>query len=266
MAIDRIILADPSLFMMNINDDNFLKSIRFVLVETSLSGNLGAVARALKTMGLFQLACVQARCTVDAQALARAAGADDVLASATWHETLIDALHDCQFVVGASARLRHIEWPILTPNVMAQRLLTEVQHGSVAIVLGREQSGLTNEELAYCHYLVHIPTNPEFNSLNLGAAAQVLAYEIRQAWLSQQQPSIPSPSADISRELATSAEMNGFFQHLMETLTILGFAHPRQSQKLQQRLHRLFNRARLDRTEINILRGILNAASHRRHE
>jgi tRNA (cytidine32/uridine32-2'-O)-methyltransferase len=245
-----------------------LARIRFVLVETSLTGNIGAVARAMKNMGLTQLALVRPRHLPDAEALARAAGADDLLAAATVHETLADALTGCRLVIGSSARLRSVEWPQVDPRGCAEHLLAEAGEGDVALLLGRESSGLTNEELGCCHFLAHIPTSPAFSSLNIAAAAQVFAYELRQVALRG------AADADASREprpvtvteapLATADEMEGFYGHLERTLVAIGYADPAQSARLKRRLRRLFNRARPDRTELNILRGVLSAAEGRK--
>ncbi|WPL15366.1 tRNA (cytidine/uridine-2'-O-)-methyltransferase TrmJ [Thiorhodovibrio winogradskyi] len=241
-----------------------LARIRFVLVETSLTGNQGAVARAMKTMGLEQLALVNPRHAPDAEALARAAGADDILQRTRIHDSLPGALGDCRLVIGASARRRAIEWPLLSPAAAARHLLEEAARGPVALVLGRESSGLSNDELAHCHYLTQIPANPAFSSLNLAAAAQVFAYEIRQAWLAENAahdtaPDAPPTAARETLDTASAEDMAGFFEHLRETLIRVGFAKPEQSHKLLRRLRRLFNRARPDRTELNILRGMLKA-------
>lgn len=240
-----------------------LARIRFVLVETSLTANQGAVARAMKTMGLEQLALVNPRRAPDAKALARAAGADDILEHAHIHDSLAVALGDCRLVIGASARCRSIAWPMLSPAEAARQLLHEAAHGPVALVLGRESSGLSNDELAHCHYLTQIPANPAFSSLNLAAAAQVFAYEIRQAWLAATLADIDPGAASVATqdapEFASAEDMAGFFEHLRETLIRVGFAKPEQSHKLLRRLRRLFNRARPERTELNILRGMLKA-------
>jgi tRNA (cytidine32/uridine32-2'-O)-methyltransferase len=236
-----------------------LSRIRCVLVETTHTGNLGAAARAMKTMGLPHLALVNPKSPPDAEALARASGADDLLARATIHPDLVSALAGCRLVIGASARLRSLEWPLLEPPEAAQRLLAEAAQGEVALVFGRESSGLTNTELARCHFLVHIPTNPEFSSLNLAAAVQVLAYEIRRAWREGRGERILDPP----RDLATAEALEGLNAHLAQTLVDLGFADPAQSHRLLMRLRRLFNRARPDWVEINILRGILSAAQGR---
>lgn len=237
-----------------------LARIRVVLVETTHTGNIGAVARAMKTMGLSRLELVAPRHLPDAEALARASGADNLLEHAGIHATLVDALAGCRLVIGASARLRTIEWPLLEPPECAQRLLDDAAAGEVALVFGRESSGLTNSELARCHALVHIPTNPGFSSLNIAAATQVLAYEIRRAARAQQGERFIDPP----RDLATAEEMESFYGHLAETLLAVRFGDPEQSHKLMRRLRRLFNRASPDRVEMNILRGILSAAQGRK--
>jgi tRNA (cytidine32/uridine32-2'-O)-methyltransferase len=245
--------------------DARLGRIRFVLVETSLTGNIGAVARAMKNMGLSRLALVRPRRLPDADAFARAAGADDLLGAASVHETLPEALAGCRLAIGSSARARTVEWPLVDPPGCARLLLDEATAGDVALVLGRESSGLTNDELASCNYLVQIPTNPDFSSLNVAAAAQVFAYEIRRTLLSGADRSMqPTEPGDSDQAPATLEQMEGFYNHLLRALIALGFADPDQSRKLQRRLRRLFNRARPDRTELNILRGILSAAEGRK--
>jgi len=239
-----------------------LARIRFVLVETSLSGNIGAVARAMKNMGLSRLALVRpkagAQGFADAEALARASGADDLLQAATVHENLAEALAGCRLVLGSSARLRSLEWPRLDAAAGGERLVAEAVHGDVALVLGRERTGLSNDELALCHFLVQIPTNPDFSSLNVAAAAQVFAYEVRRHLLSGGDGAGALLGVDDSRpDLATADEMDGFHEHLLRTLIRSGYADAEQCATLSRRLRRLFHRARPDRTEVNILRGIL---------
>ena len=253
--------------------DSLLGRIRFVLTETSLSGNIGAVARAMKNMGLSRLELVRPRRFPDADAVARASGADDLLSASGVHDDLASALDGCRLVVGTSARLRSVPWPQLDPQQCARVLLDEADQGDVALIFGRESSGLTNDELGACHYLAHIPSDPAFSSLNIAAAAQVFAYEIRRTLLEQGTVAATSHSATSGAcpdraevaDLATADEMEGFYGHLAQTLTVIGFADPEQSSKLQRRLRRLFNRARPDRTEVNILRGILSAAQGRKH-
>ncbi len=250
---------------MTASADPTLARIRFVLVETTHTGNLGAAARAMKTMGLARLELVRPRHPPDAEALARAAGADDLLARAGIHADLVDALAGCRLVIGSSARRRSLEWPLLEPPEAAQRLLAEAAAGEVALVFGRESSGLTNEELAHCHFLVHIPTNPGFSSLNLAAAVQVLAYEVRRTWRAAGQRATPGTTG---RGAPGPGHRGGLGRtstsHLAQTLVDIGFRAPEQSAKLLLRLRRLFNRARPDRVELNILRGILSAAQGRK--
>jgi tRNA (cytidine32/uridine32-2'-O)-methyltransferase len=243
---------------MNAGNPDWLDRIRIVLVETTHSGNIGAVARSMKTMGLTRLDLVRPRHLRNAEALARASGADDVLARAQVHEGLTDALCGCRLVVGASARRRTVEWPLLDPRECADRLVGQAGQGDVALVFGRESSGLTNEELAVCRYLVRIPTNPAFSSLNLAAAVQVLSYEIYlRACRSPGEVAAERPEP---RDLATVEAMEGFYGHLAQALVDIGFSDPEQSGKLLRRLRRLFHRAQPDWVELNILRGILSAA------
>lgn len=194
-----------------------------------------------------------------AEATARASGADDVLAKAVVCQSLEQALEGCHFVVGTSARSRRISWPVENPRQTAVHLLEESKQGDVALVFGREHSGLTNDELEKCHYLVHIPSNPVYSSLNLAAAVQVLSYELMMA-----EPDKNSHPEDELRELVPAEEMESFFVHLEQMLVDLEFLDSNQPRKLMRRLRRLFNRARPDKTEMNILRGILSAAQGRK--
>ena len=233
-----------------------LARIRLVMVETTHTGNMGATARAMKAMGLSRLHLVRPRRLPDAEAVARASGADDLLAAAGVHDSLVAALAGCRLVIGSSARLRTVEWPLLEPPECGEALVREAAAGDVALVLGRESSGLTNDELELCHFLAHIPTDPGFGSLNVAAAAQVFAYEVRRAYLR----GVGGGVTGAPREVAPAEVVDGFHEHLTQTLVEIGFADPDQSKKLGRRLRRLFNRARPDLTEINILRGILSAA------
>lgn len=240
-----------------------LNRISVVLVGTTHPGNIGASARAMKSMGLARLVLVNPRRFPCAEASARATGADDVLAQARVVGSLAEALADCRFVVGASARDRHIQWPALDPRECAARLINETCGGPVALVFGRENSGLENEELDRCHALVRIPTGGQLSSLNLGAAVQVLVYEILRA----ARGADTGPAAG-DGELLPGADhqevpqhlMEGFYSHLNEALIEIGFYHPDRPKLLERRLRRLFNRVRPDRAELNILRGILTAA------
>lgn len=230
-----------------------LSNIRIVLVNPSHPGNIGAAARAMKNMGLSHLYLVSPETFPHIDAIVRAAGADDLLANAVVVDDFTKALAGCELVLGTSARTRHLPWPLCNPRESAEIIFQHSQH-QVAIVFGRERSGLTNDELALCHYHVHIPTNAEYSSLNLAAAVQVIVYELHMAGLISQ----PS-SNEQAPELATADQVAGFYQHLESTLMNLEFLDPKQPKLLMQRLQRLFNRAQLETKELNILRGILTA-------
>ena len=237
-----------------------LANFKLILVETSHPGNIGAVARAMKNMGMDQLRLVNPKLFPHADATARASGADDVLRSAKLYSSLQEAIADCQIVFGASARDRTISWPSMTARECAENFVKPVHaHETVRLVLGRENSGLKNHELDLCHYLLRIPCNQEYSSLNLAAAAQVICYELFIA--SNQQPS--SSIGDIGEEaLASSEQMESFYQHLLETMADIGFLHPERSKSIMRRLRRLFNRSQLDTKEVDILRGIFRFAQN----
>lgn len=228
--------------------------VRIVLVETSHPGNIGAVARAMKNMGLARLVLVAPREFPSEAATARAAGADDVLDAARACGTLEEALAGCGFVVGASARLRSLPWPLMTARQAAAKLVAEAALGEVAVVFGSERVGLSNEQLARCHALLHIPTAPGFSSLNLAMAVQVVVYEI----LVASGAAGPLP-ADRERPLASAQDMEHFYAHLERALVARGFLDPANPKHLMRRIRRLFARAEPDTNEINILRGILGA-------
>lgn len=236
-----------------------LSNVRIVLVGTTHPGNIGATARAMKNMCLERLWLVRPRHFPSAEATARASGADELLTRAVVCSTLDEALTDCRLVVGSSARMRSVQWPVLDPRTCGVTLHAEAGSGPVALVFGRESSGLTNEELGRCHYLVHIPTNEAYNSLNLAAAVQVLVYEVYLA-----SRAAAGACEPIARDVAGADAMQGFLKHLEQALLDLNFADPRQSKTLLQRLRRLFLRARPDRDELNILRGVLSAAQGRK--
>ena len=232
-------------------------TVRIVLVGTTHPGNIGAAARAMKTMGFAELVLVSPARFPAAEASARAAGADDILARARVVEDLSDAVGDCALVLATSARPRHIEWPELTPREAASASLAALPGGAVALVFGRENSGLSNTELDLCQALVRIPTAPDYASLNLAAAVQVLTYELAMARVENE-----LPDADVSpaHEAVSQREMEGFYQHLEHALTDIGYFDPQAPKLLRRRLRRIFNRVRPDRSELNILRGILGAA------
>jgi len=225
--------------------------IRIVLVGTTHPGNIGAVARAMKNMGLHELVLVGPRYFPHEEATARASGAEDVLDRAVVVGTLAEALAECTYVAGASARSRTIGWPSMTPRECAARLIEEGRHGRPAVVFGPEKSGLSNTDLDLCHTLLTIPTNPDFSSLNLAMAVQVMTYELRVAGMTA-----PAPEAEPAVRLATGEELEHFYRHLEEVLAASGFLDPDNPRHLMRRLRRLFARALPDQNEINILRGI----------
>ena len=229
-------------------------SICIVLVGTTHPGNIGACARAMKNMGLHDLRLVAPQKFPHAEARARASGAEDILDNAKVVATLDEAIRDCVYVAGASARSRSIDWPSLNARDSAARLASESQKGMVAAIFGPEQSGLSNADLDRCDTLLTIPTDPNFSSLNLGMAVQVLTYEIRSALVDEKWPEY-----EASEPLATADEMEHFYTHLEDVMTGSGFMDPSNPRNLMRRLRRLFIRAKPDRNELNILRGILSA-------
>ncbi|MFK0086785.1 tRNA (cytosine(32)/uridine(32)-2'-O)-methyltransferase TrmJ [Pseudomonas sp. NPDC090755] len=236
-----------------------LQNIRVVLVNTSHPGNIGGAARAMKNMGLSRLVLVDPLDFPSPEADARASGADDVLAGTQVVATLEEALVGCNLVLGTSARDRRLPWPLVDPRECGAKVIEEAAQGmEIALVFGREHAGLTNEELQRCHFHVHIPSNPDFSSLNLAAAVQVLAYEVRMAWLAVegQAPKVQKPEAS-TEELATMDEMERFYEHLEKTLVEIGFLDPQKPRHLMPRLRRLYGRSSVNRSEMSILRGIL---------
>lgn len=241
-----------------------LERVRIVLVGTTHPGNIGAVARAMKNMCLKRLILVSPKVFPSAEATARASGADDILANAVVCETLDEALMGCSLVVGASARLRSVEWPQLDPRSCADKIVARCRDSAdTALLFGRESSGLSNAELDRCHYLVHIPANPDFSSLNLSQAVQVLSYELHMAARGTSgiadRGEVDKPHEPLSADV-----MESFFTHLWRTIDEIGFSDPKQSERLRRRLRRFFLRADPDWDEMNILRGILSAAQGRK--
>jgi tRNA (cytidine32/uridine32-2'-O)-methyltransferase len=230
-----------------------------VLVGTSHPGNLGSTARAMKTMGLSRLRIAAAECDRGAdEAIAMAVGADDLLAAAELAPDLGSAIADCHFVLGCTARRRHVQLDMLHPREAAARLVAAAAQGPVALLFGRERTGLSNEELQRCHAAVHIPTNPEFSSLNVASAVQVLAYELRLALFEAQAAALPQPGG--GEPPATQDQLERFFGHLDQTLGEIDFHKGRSSDIVMARLRKLFLRATPDEREIRILRGILAEA------
>lgn len=226
------------------------------MVETSHPGNIGAAARAMKNMCLDRLYLVRPRSFPDGEAMARASGANNILEAATVCETLQQALAGCSMVFGASARSqRNLPWPQLDARAAAELVSQQEQTTEVALVFGREHSGLTNDELSLCHTLLHIPTNSEFSSLNVASAIQVVSYELMMARSGEWQ----APASNKEDEAASAEEVEGLIAQLEQTMVDVGFLDPDNPRQLMRRMRRLFNRARVEKTEVNILRGILSA-------
>ena len=244
-----------------------LDKIRIVLVNTSHPGNIGAAARAMKNMGLSQLVLVDPKEFPSYEAYSRAASADDILGDARVVATLDEALAGCVWAAGTSARMRTVQWPLLEPRACASRAVEACTDGDAAIVFGRERTGLSNEELEKCNALVNIPSNPDYSSLNVAAAVQVLCYELRLA------------ARDIADELHTTAEvsrkhkddvpasidqLDGMYQHMHQALQDIQFFGTSNPDVIMRRLKGLFNRAQTTRREVAILRGIFSAAQGRK--
>lgn len=230
------------------------EKIRIVMVETTHPGNIGAAARAMKTMGLRRLVLVNPESFPSADVTARAAGADDLLAGAIVCSTLADAVKDCVLVVATTARDRRIPWPVCGPVECVRQMAAAAENGNVAIVFGRESSGLNNLELELCNLVMKIPANPDFSSLNIASAIQIACYEIMRFCLADME-SVPENESP----LATSDQIGRFFEHLESCSINIGFIDPAKPRHSLRRMKRLFNRARLEQDEINMLRGFLVA-------
>lgn len=243
---------------MNASPPNAADQLRIVLVGTQHPGNIGSAARAMKTMGLRQLVLVAPEKAPDRDTQAMAAGADDLVEAAPVFATLAEAVADCRWVLGATARSRRIQLEQLHPREAARRAVAATASGPVALVFGRERTGLDNEELQLCHATVHIPSDPEFSSLNLAAAVQVVSYELRCALLGEEVDATggartPPPGEGV----ASHAELEGLFGQLAETLDQIDFHKGRAPESAMRKLRRLYLRANLDSAEVRLLRGVL---------
>lgn len=230
-----------------------LDNIRIVLVNTSHPGNIGSAARAMKTMGIHDLVLVDPVEPPDGRATAMAAGAVDVLANLCIVGTLAEAVADCGLVIGSSARSRTLDWPMLDPRQAGAKSIAEASQHKVALVFGRERTGLTNDELQQCHYHVCIPANPEYSSLNLAMAVQTICYEVRMHSLAEKPPAIATEAYPQQQDL------DRFYVHLEQILLQVNFLRADHPGNVMSKLRRLFNRVRPDSQELNILRGILTA-------
>jgi tRNA (cytidine32/uridine32-2'-O)-methyltransferase len=243
-----------------------LDNIRIILVNTTHPGNIGAVARAMKNMGLSQLYLVKPKKYPDEEAVFRSGHAADLLDKAIVTETLDEALGDSGLIIGTSARERKIPWPLLNPREAAAKAVAESAQHTVSIVFGREDRGLTNEELQKCHLHLTIPTNDEYSSLNIAAAVQVVVYELRMLAVGDGLPSMKETVSDM-REWdmppANSQAMEMFYEHLEKVLVDIEFHDPQTPRQTMTRLRRMFNRLRLDEMELQMLRGILKAVERR---
>lgn len=233
------------------DSEQLLQRVRVVLCHTTHPGNIGAVARAMKTMGLADLRLVAPGRFPDPQATAMASGASDLLEAARVHDALEPALADTVYAAALSARRRDLSHRAANPREAARILLEHAAHGPVAVVFGQERRGLSNEDVLKCRVLVQIPANPAYSSLNLAQAVQVMAYELRMA--------APGLAAvpDARMEPARGEDVERMFEHLERTLAGIGFLKPRQPKRLMERLRRMLVRAGLEKEEVNILRGIL---------
>jgi len=234
-----------------------LNNIRIVLVNTSHPGNIGASARAMKNMGLSNLYLVAPKDFPSGVAIGRASSALDILDNAVVCEDIKEAIADCSLVIGTSARSRRIPWPVVEPSICAQKLVEEGQQQNVALVFGREDRGLSNEELQFCHFHVQIAANPEYSSLNLAAAVMVLSHEIYQ-FQQKMEPGKQESEENWDNELATVADLETYLEHLEELLIKIDFLDPDNPRHLMPRLRRLYSRIRPDKMEISILHGIVS--------
>jgi tRNA (cytidine32/uridine32-2'-O)-methyltransferase len=231
-----------------------LTPVRIVLVNPTDPGNIGAAARAMKTMGLKRLYLVAPKAFPHPAASVRASNALDILAEAMVVDTLEEALCNCHCVFGTSTRQRELYWVSVSARDAAEKIVKKMPQQEIAILFGRERSGLTNQELQLCHLQITIPTNPDYNSLNLASAVQIICYEVLMAFLQRQGSGMAK-----QRDLATVEQLEYFYQHLNNVLMEVEFLHTVRSQHIMYRLRRLFSRTVPDATEIKILRGILSA-------
>lgn len=231
--------------------NEFQDKVRIILVGTTHPGNIGATARAMKVMSQKQLCLVNPKTFPSAEASARATGADDILASAIVCDDLKEAISDCDLVIGTTARTRSLSWPIVTPRECAETI-SEKKYSNVAIVFGRENSGLTNEELELCNLVLQIPTNSDYSSLNLASAVQIVCYEIYLRSNTKQ-----TDNKD-KTDLVNQDKMELFYQHLEDCLIDINYYDVDNPKLLMHRMRRLFNRLQMEESEYNILRGILS--------
>jgi len=247
-------------------EPEILQKVRIVLVNTSHPGNIGAAARAMKNMGIRKLTLVEPYSFPSPESNSRAAGADDILEQAVVVDTLDEAISDCIWVVGTSARDRTVDWPVFAPNACAEKGMEYMTDGEIAIVFGRERSGLTNSELERCHALVHIPTNMDYSSLNVASAVQVLCYEMRLAALKGETQAVATRGKKHQYDvLASGEQLESMYQHMYEALDERNFFGTREPDIIMRRLKGLYNRAGITQREVAILRGIFSVMQGKKY-
>ena len=240
-------------------NDNFLNTVKVVLVGTTHPGNIGAAARAIKNMGIFNLALVKPKEFPSDIAIYRSKAAKDILENAEIYESLEDAIAGCKLIVGTSARARSVPWPVFNPRDAAEEMRKISKQGNVAIVFGREDRGLTNDELGLCNFHVHIPSDPKYSSLNLSQAVQILAYEIRLAY--SRDEVISEVKWDV--DLANNEQTERLIDHMEELMQDVEFYDVENPRKLLLRVRRFFKRSEIDVMEVNIFRGLFSAIQKR---
>ena len=240
-------------------NDNFLNTVKVVLVGTTHPGNIGAAARAIKNMGILNLALVKPKEFPSDIAIYRSKAAKDILENAEMYESLEDAIAGCKLVVGTSARARSVPWPVFNPRDASEEMRKISKQGNVAIVFGREDRGLTNDELGLCNFHVHIPSDPKYSSLNLSQAVQILAYEIRLAY--SRDEVISEVKWDV--DLANNEQTERLIDHMEELMQDVEFYDVENPRKLLLRVRRFFKRSKIDVMEANIFRGLFSAIQKR---
>lgn len=229
-------------------------NIRFVLMGTTHAGNIGAAARAMKTMGINDMALVNPEGFPSAEATSRASGADDLLTKADVCKSIDEAIANTKLVIGTTARKRHMDIPVIDARQAAELLIAEAKLNKVALVFGKERYGMTNEEVERCHYLVRLPTVENFSSLNLAAAIQVLAYECRMAALGKSENKYPEKVED---DHVDAAKMESFFAHYFDVMEKALYLRKEGHESLKTKIRLMYNRIRPKKHEIDILRGFL---------
>lgn len=237
-----------------------LEQIKITLSHTTHPGNIGASARAMKVMGLSQLALINPQKYPSAEATERASRATDILANAKIFNDVESAIADSKLIVGTSARTRSLPSKLVTPRELCNIIKENPQKVPVSILFGTENSGLTNEELHLCHYHVYIPTNPDYSSLNLASAVQLLSYELRLAF--SEQALLPEQLLEDSEQPLTREQLKGVLDHFDKVMRMTGYLAPNQEKHIDMRLNRLLSKADLTQSEMNILRGFFRSVEH----